>query len=62
MVGVPGREVIQDGVKVNRGVDLAHDKLGDPVAQMMECLQHKITVLEPRIEQLKQADQGARAD
>jgi serine O-acetyltransferase len=53
VVGVPGRIVIQDGVKVKDGADLAHDKMPDPVAQMLDCLQHKIKELETRIEEME---------
>ena len=54
VVGVPGRVVIQDGVRVNsKGVDLAHNQIPDPVAKMIECLQHKINELETRIEELE---------
>ena len=42
VVGVPGRVVVQDGVRVKSGVDLAHDQIPDPVAKMIECLQHKV--------------------
>ena len=52
VVGVPGRVVVQDGVRV-KGPDLAHNQLPDPVAKMIECLQHKITELETRIEELE---------
>lgn len=52
VVGVPGRIVVQDGKKV-QGVDLAHDKIPDPVAKMLECLHHKINHLEAKIEELE---------
>ncbi|TCL70718.1 serine O-acetyltransferase [Hydrogenispora ethanolica] len=52
VVGVPGRVVVQNGVRVN-GPDLAHNNLPDPVAQMLQCLQHKINELETRIEELE---------
>ena len=47
VVGVPGRVVVQDGVRV--GVDLEHGKVPDPVARMLECLQHKVMELEKRL-------------
>lgn len=53
VVGVPGRVVVQDGVRVGKGVDLAHNRIPDPVAKMIECLQHKINELEQRIEELE---------
>jgi serine O-acetyltransferase len=52
VVGVPGRVVVQDGVKVKNEIDLLQPNL-DPVAKMIECLQHKITELETRIEELE---------
>jgi serine O-acetyltransferase len=52
VVGVPGRVVMQDGRRVE-GVDLAHDKVPDPVAKMIECLQHKIIELENRLEEVE---------
>lgn len=53
VVGVPGRVVVQDGVKVGKGVDLAHNQIPDPVAKMIECLQHKVNELENRIEEME---------
>ncbi len=58
VVGVPGRVVVQDGVRVKNGVDLAHNQIPDPVAKMIECLQHKITELESRIEELESREQA----
>jgi serine O-acetyltransferase len=52
VVGVPGRVVVQDGVRVRNGTDLLQPNL-DPVAKMIECLQHKIIELELRIEELE---------
>ncbi len=52
VVGVPGRIVIQDGIRV-KGPDLAHNELPDPVAKMISCLQNKVSELEERIEELE---------
>lgn len=52
VVGVPGRVVVQDGVKIRNGNDLLQPN-SDPVAKMIECLQHKIIELEIRIEELE---------
>jgi tetrahydrodipicolinate N-succinyltransferase len=52
VVGVPGRIVVQDGVRVRNGTDLLQPN-SDPVAKMIECLQHKIIELEIRIEELE---------
>ncbi len=51
VVGVPGRVVVQDGVRVTPGVDLAHNQIPDPVAKMIEGLQQKVNELEKRIEE-----------
>lgn len=51
VVGVPGRVVVQHGVRV--GVDLEHGKIPDPVARMLECLQHKVIELEQRLDELE---------
>ncbi|MCW2277838.1 serine O-acetyltransferase [Heliophilum fasciatum] len=55
VVGVPGKIVVREGVKV-RGVhdpiDLNQD-LADPMAEMIFCLQRKINQLEDRIAQLE---------
>lgn len=53
VVGVPGRVVIQDGIRVGQGADLAHNNLPDPVMKMLECMQHKILELEGKIEELE---------
>lgn len=57
VVGVPGRVVVQDGVKVASGVDLAHNQIPDPVAGMLECLQRKVAELEQRIEEMEGKNQ-----
>ncbi len=51
VVGVPGRVVVQDGVRVNSKpcLDLAHDKIPDPVAIMIDCLQQRIDALEKEL-------------
>lgn len=51
VVGVPGRVVVQDGVRV--GHELDHDDIPDPVAKMFECLQHKIIQLETRLAEVE---------
>jgi serine O-acetyltransferase len=58
VVGVPGRVVIKDGkkvgdAKINSEIDLQHNKLPDPVADMMLCLQRRIDRLEGRIQELE---------
>ncbi|MBS4023533.1 MAG: serine O-acetyltransferase [Dethiobacter sp.] len=41
VVGVPGRVVIYDGARVP-SIDLNHENLPDPVAEMLYCLQQQI--------------------
>ncbi|NLW46860.1 MAG: serine O-acetyltransferase [Firmicutes bacterium] len=53
VVGVPGRVVVQDGLRVTSGVDLAHNQIPDPVARMIECLQKEVTELENRIAKME---------
>ncbi|AVX21834.1 MULTISPECIES: serine O-acetyltransferase [Carboxydocella] len=55
VVGVPGRVVIREGQRVD---DLLHDQIPDPVAEMLQCLQRKIEMLENRIAQLEGREQG----
>lgn len=51
VVGVPGRVVIQDGVRVQ--TDLDQVNLPDPVAEMFRSMQAEIATLRNEIEQLK---------
>lgn len=59
VVGIPGKVVWHDGKKVNRTddgideIDLEHDDLPDPVAEMMLCMQRNMQRMETRIEQLE---------
>lgn len=58
VVGVPGRVVVRDGVKVDStdeaSIDLRHDQLPDPVSEMMSCMLLNIESLEKRIRELEQ--------
>ncbi|BBB91328.1 MAG TPA: serine O-acetyltransferase [Methylomusa anaerophila] len=58
VVGIPGKIVWHDGKKVNRyedadAIDLEHDDLPDPMAEMMLCMQRNIARLEGRVAQLE---------
>ncbi|WP_371365767.1 Serine acetyltransferase [Sporomusa rhizae] len=59
VVGIPGKVVWHDGKKVNRTddgideIDLEHDDLPDPVAEMMLCMQRNMQRMETRIGQLE---------
>jgi len=60
VVGVPGRIVARDGVKVDNGhddIDLDHNLLPDPVADALATMQARIDELE---EQLKSMAKEAR--
>jgi len=53
VVGVPGRIVVRNGVRVVDGktdVDLDHNKLPDPIADTLSAMQKKIEELEQRLE------------
>ena len=53
VVGVPGRIVARDGVKVENNftdVDLDHNLLPDPVSDMLAAMQSRIDELEKRLE------------
>ena len=55
VVGVPGRIVqsSEASVKEDRGVNLEHHRIPDPVSEMIQCLQKKIEHLEKKIEELE---------
>lgn len=57
VVGVPGKVVTRDGVRVDKAerplVDLRHDELPDPVADMMLDMQRQIESLEKRIKEIE---------
>jgi len=57
VVGVPGKVVVRNGINIAdvdmSVIDLQHDQLPDPVAEMILCLQRKIDRLEHRIADLE---------
>ena len=59
VVGIPGKIVWHEGKKVGRsdddvdGIDLEHDDLPDPVAEMLLCMQRNMQRMEVRIAQLE---------
>ncbi|WKA51131.1 serine O-acetyltransferase [Planococcus liqunii] len=53
VVGIPGKVVIQDGVKVKP--DLNHQNMPDPVMDKCESMELKIAAMEQEINQLKNA-------
>lgn len=54
VVGIPGRIVKQDGVRVDR---LNHAQLPDPVIDMLRGMQREIDALRTELEQQKQRRQ-----
>ena len=58
VVGIPGRVVLYRGKRVTP-VDLDHEKLPDPVAQMLNCLQNQIDDLRTQQENLLRIDEAA---
>lgn len=57
VVGVPGRVVVQDGVRVKN--DLDHVNLPDPVAEMFRTMQMEIDNLKKELEELKRNQKQA---
>ncbi|SDF85686.1 serine O-acetyltransferase [Sporolituus thermophilus] len=53
VVGIPGRVVVKDGKRID-DIDLEHNNLPDPVAEMLNCMHRKIEKLEARIAQLEE--------
>lgn len=53
VVGIPGKVVIQDGVRVKQ--DLNHQNMPDPVMDKCEGMERKIAALQQQIDQLKNA-------
>ncbi len=50
VVGVPGRIVIRDGVRVQKGVDLNHADLPDPIAERLALLQKEIDCIHEHLQ------------
>lgn len=55
VVGIPGKVVVQDGVKINRN-SLDHQNLPDPVADKIRSLEEEIEMLKERLPEHKSAD------
>lgn len=60
VVGIPGRVVVQDGVKVTQ--DLDHISLPDPISDKLKELEDEILRLKYEIKELKRESQGVKAD
>lgn len=52
VVGVPGRIVIRDGLKVDQ--DLRHDQMPDPVADILSQMQSHLDKMESRLKEVEQ--------
>lgn len=52
VVGIPGKVVIQDGVKIKKR-DLNHQNMPDPVMDKCDGMEMKIAALQREVEQLK---------
>ncbi len=48
VVGVPGRVVVREGLKVE-AIDLHHEDLPDPVIEMFRCLQRRIDRMDGKL-------------
>jgi serine O-acetyltransferase len=57
VVGVPGKVVLQDGLRV--GPDLNHHQLPDPVGNMLMCMQRRLEDMEIRLEELEGSNNSA---
>jgi serine O-acetyltransferase len=55
VVGVPGRIVVRDGVKVQKGVDLEHADLPDPIADRLALLQREIDCIHEHLKCLEES-------
>jgi len=55
VVGVPGRVVMRDGQRVNGTIDLRHDLLPDPVAEIINNLYAEVEHLKKRVAELEEA-------
>lgn len=55
VVGIPGKVVVQDGVKINRN-SLDHQNLPDPVADKIRSLEEEIEMLKERLPAHESAD------
>lgn len=51
VVGVPGRVVVENGVRV--GAELDHGSIPDPEAEMLKCLLRTVESLETKVEALE---------
>ncbi|MFZ5596965.1 MAG: serine O-acetyltransferase [Bacillota bacterium] len=66
VVGVPGKVVSRDGVRLGQAgdtsIDLRHDQLPDPVSEAINCLLLNIEQMEKRIRELEKETTGKPAE
>jgi len=67
VVGIPGKIVIRDGVniadvEVESIIDLHHEDLPDPVAEMILCLQRKLNRIERRLDDFDDTEEAPKND
>jgi serine O-acetyltransferase len=55
VVGIPGRVVVYQGERIP-SVNLNHDDMPDPVAEMLDCLQRQVDDLRCRLEKCKNCE------
>jgi serine O-acetyltransferase len=60
VVGVPGRVVVQDGIRVQ--ADMDHVNIPDPVAEMFRSIQDEIAMLKKEVDWLKRHTGGKSSD
>ncbi|WP_037465125.1 serine O-acetyltransferase [Shimazuella kribbensis] len=60
VVGVPGRVVVQDGIRVQ--ADMDHVNIPDPVAEMFRSIQDEIAILKKEVDWLKRHTGGKSPD
>jgi len=62
VVGVPGRVVVRDGQRVSEAIDLRHDLLPDPVAEIINNLYAEVEHLKKRVAELEEENAGGRLE
>jgi len=56
LVGIPGKVVIQDGIKINK--DLNHCDLPDPIADRFKELDSELRALREKLAEQKQEERS----
>jgi serine O-acetyltransferase len=53
VVGIPGKVVIQDGIRVNHEQKLDHQNIPDPVGDRIQQIEQRVSALNRELEQTK---------